>query len=800
MGKTPWTSQELAWFDARIPDWLKVRDGPLSHVPVNGIRPPVAFIRFLADNFLGEFEQRKWSAETSYGFQTREEYRANLIEKFRTLMNNRAREKVAAKTHAGVPKMAKSTTARQLAMKEFNVAIRARAAEMRAENSVVDSRTVWNFATTEVLKQMQEDDPSAVARIQEKALAIREAASVNFAEQNEDVLKKLLDMLPKRMLSTAHEWSRTTGASLYFAAIYDTKEDGLQFVDACSPDIERYRISKACEGFRHDFSEFVCRLLGVSMTKTLENARPQVYPDRAKDYRPCLPVLNSLPHRKVELLKDLLRMYFNQLWKWQGGHGATPYKLIAEDCLTGHWTFVERQRVPENVMMLQDPSRMLAAELTIWYEYIERGQTGGLLPANVFQFALLTKADHSTIAQYSTLCNHRHPRSRLEWDGEQVLFARKVEASADAGANTSSWNGLPVARLVHTYEPFTRRQRQQMTEFSTSEYNLDALVDLVEQIERLGPAHENDRSHAEINPHLPGDLNVADIDSLFQRIWPHIAYFDETHDDHPQYAAITLLYWLKSLSALKHIPSNTWVGGPAGCCWIVVLIFHLVKAMTMIDRRTDAPDNLPAIFSEDLQQRHWHHIKAMFEWLNTEWQATCSTLRTSFDARSQAWKEQVKSVMESNNRLRSGILVAGAPVIQAAHYALPIELADLHECYKAITGDSQETAEQAITPPARQPRQRRPRESPSAECITLPEFGSDISRSQLSPLSEPDELVSLANRTVHQEDSISRTPVKRQKKAEIAAILGPPFHRSIQSAPHSRQNTSKPHEPVACPD
>ncbi|KAG9075206.1 hypothetical protein FS749_013146 [Ceratobasidium sp. UAMH 11750] len=460
MGKTPWTTQELAWFDVRVPDWLKAHDGPLSHVPVNGIRPPAAFIRSLADNFLGEFEQRRWSAETLHGFETQEEYHAHLIEKFRTLMNNRAREKVAAKTHVAVPKMAKSTTARQLAMKEFNKAIRARAAEMRAENSVVDSRTVWNFATTAVLKQMQEDDPSAIARIQEKALALREAASLNFAEQDEDVLKKLLDLLPKRMLTTALEWSRTTGASLYFAAIFDTKDDGLQF--CVLSGLERYRISKACEGFRHDFSEFVCKLLGVSMSKTPENARPQVYPDRAKDYRPCLPVLNSLPHRKAELLKDLLRMYFNQLWKWQGGHGAALYKLISEDCLTGHWTFVERQRVPENITMLQDPSRMLAAELTMWYEYIERGQTGDLSPANIFQFALLTKADHSTIAKYSTLCNQRHPRSRLEWDGDQVLFARQVEASADADSNTSSWNGLPVARLAQTYEPFHQENQDRL--------------------------------------------------------------------------------------------------------------------------------------------------------------------------------------------------------------------------------------------------------------------------------------------------------------------------------------------------
>ncbi|KAG9080676.1 hypothetical protein FRC06_006290 [Ceratobasidium sp. 370] len=130
-----------------------------------------------------------------------------------------------------VPKMVKSTTARQLAMKEFNQAIQARAAEMRAENSIVNSRTIWNLAKMAVLKQMQENDPSAIARIQQKAIAIRDAASLNFAEQDEDVLKKLLDILPKRVLTTALEWSCTTGTSLYFAAIYDTKDDGLQFVE-----------------------------------------------------------------------------------------------------------------------------------------------------------------------------------------------------------------------------------------------------------------------------------------------------------------------------------------------------------------------------------------------------------------------------------------------------------------------------------------------------------------------------------------------------------------------------------------
>ncbi|KAG9077943.1 hypothetical protein FRC06_008625, partial [Ceratobasidium sp. 370] len=272
-----------------------------------------------------------------------------------------------------------------------------------------------------------------------------------------------------------------------------------------------------------------------------------------------------------------------------------------------------------------------------------------------------------------------------------------MEALADTGVPALSWNGLPVARLVQTYEPFTRRQRQLMTEFSTPDHNIDALVDLVEQIERLAPAHENDRTHSTLNHHLQGAMNTADIDTLLQRLWPHISFFDEDHDDHPQYTTTTLIYWLKTSLAFKHPQSDTWLGGPGGSRWIVVLAFHLVRAMTLIDRRTDAPDNLPAIFSESLQQRHWRSMKAIIHWLTSEWQTTCSTLRATFDARSRAWKEQVRFLMESDGILRSGILVAGAPIVRSAHYALPIELTDLHECYKAITEDFPDSTEPPST-------------------------------------------------------------------------------------------------------
>ncbi|KAG9126224.1 hypothetical protein FRC07_004379 [Ceratobasidium sp. 392] len=742
MGKSPWTKPELKWFDERIPDWTLVRDGPGCNIPVNGVRPPDAWISRLVQNFLDEFDTRKWSNDSQHNFNTPQEYHSYLNHKLRQLMNNRAR-KAGGKCVAEVPKMNKHTTARHLVMQDFKDPIKIKAAELRAENSVLDSRTVWNYATTAVLNQLREDDPAAVAEIEARALALREASNRNYAEQDSEVLQTLLHVLPKRMLTTALEWGRTTGASIYIAAMYDTQENGIQFVDACSDDIEEYRYSKACEGFRHDFSQHVC--------KTLE---------------------------------------------WQGGHGPAPYSAISQDCQSGIYQFIERQQLPDRCSF-QDPSRMLAGELQAWYQHIEQGQQGNIVPERIFQFARVMTSDNRTAALYTGLCVHRHPGSRLEWTADQVLYAQKVESTANQSISAISWLGLPVARVLQTYQPFTRRQRESIKEFSSVEHDIESLADLVERLDQLGASHDSDHSQSLPNLHLPGNFHITDMNVLFEREWPHDSFWQESHDDHPQYATTTLLYWLKSCLSFKHLASNTWLGGPGGARWLVALLFHLVRALTLVDRRKDIPRQISNVFSDSLQQRHWHMINTAIVWLKSELLTTCDALRTTFDVRAQAWKEQVKHVIESHRIIHPGTLVAGVPIVRAKHNALPIEDSDLHACYLEITRAPIERSLASAAPelpdppvaslPRDTPEQQdatSPHESrqagnarsgtrnassssrapasgsPSAEVIDLPDFASDVSREsncgnqpngvpdkvQIRP--DVDEFMSFANRTL----------------------------------------------------
>ncbi|KAG8729372.1 hypothetical protein FRC10_003968, partial [Ceratobasidium sp. 414] len=104
-------------------------------------------------------------------------------------LKNRAWEP-RGRTRAAVPKIRLFVTGRQLAMRICNSAIRTKAAEIRAETSALNSRTAWNFATTQVMNDMREANLSALVDIERMAKEVREVAARSYAEQDPDILRE----------------------------------------------------------------------------------------------------------------------------------------------------------------------------------------------------------------------------------------------------------------------------------------------------------------------------------------------------------------------------------------------------------------------------------------------------------------------------------------------------------------------------------------------------------------------------------------------------------------------------------
>ncbi|KAG9082649.1 hypothetical protein FRC06_004908, partial [Ceratobasidium sp. 370] len=334
------------------------------------------------------------------------------------------------------------------------------------------------------MKEMQEGDPSTLADMQQKAKEMREAAARSYAEQDPDILREILRGLEKRMAATVHQWGESTGAAIYMLAMYNSADEGPKVVDAFSDNLIDFSTSTTCAAFRDEFGNYVSDTLGLYLQHRAHDAVPQVYPDRSNDYKPMLPDVGNVDTTEVPILRKLLRRYLNQLWAWQGGRGAAPYTAIAQDCLQGSWEYLDRNCLPVSVSRLQDPDAMVGLEVREWYKKIH----GDSKPA--VYFAKVTKADGSVLCHYTGPCLRRHPKSRLEWSANAIMFARRVEQrQSEVAPRCEMWRNLPVARSFGTFVPFTDKQRRTLRDYSNEEHDLDGLADLCTEQENLGAAH-----------------------------------------------------------------------------------------------------------------------------------------------------------------------------------------------------------------------------------------------------------------------------------------------------------------------
>ncbi|KAG8729371.1 hypothetical protein FRC10_003967, partial [Ceratobasidium sp. 414] len=203
---------------------------------------------------------------------------------------------------------------------------------------------------------------------------------------------------------------------------------------------------------------------------------------------------------------------------------------------------------------------------------------------------------------------------------------------------------------------------------------------------------------------------------------------------------ITLIHWIKTNLRMRHLKSGTWLGGPAGVRWIIALFFHLVCALTHLDKKRGVPSEIARHFSTEAHEQHWHMVKTTIKWLRAELQPMCDRLRETYNDRAEAWKEQVKCVYLAEHPFPSGAMVRGVPLVRAETYAVPIDEAALHSCYQYVL-----QVAPALTP--EQDRASTPVER-SFENITIPDFNSSSSASSASEPSESaDEFEALAEQT-----------------------------------------------------
>ncbi|KAF8595325.1 hypothetical protein BDV93DRAFT_515073 [Ceratobasidium sp. AG-I] len=311
---------EKAFLSSYIPDWSLQRKQPNTAADVH---PRTKLERQIIVDFFERFPDRDEHGERAFPEDTRAGFEKTLNQWY--INKTRGHNIPSALV---VDKSARRTTARTLIAQQNRDTINARSQELRAARSDLNHMQAWNMATSEAVETMRTENPEELAWLHAAAAQQRASKTLDFTEQTEEDLDKLLRRMPKELIQQIKEWTRTTGAVFYTIALFELpKRPGLQTVEALSTSISGFTQSSNGDKARELLIDWVVDELGASLSRSPDAAQPTVFPDKYNDSRPVMPeVVNVLKITKG-VLTTWIRDFLNSLWPVETMRTENPEEL-----------------------------------------------------------------------------------------------------------------------------------------------------------------------------------------------------------------------------------------------------------------------------------------------------------------------------------------------------------------------------------------------------------------------------------------------------------------------------------------
>ncbi|QRV88405.1 glycoside hydrolase family 15 protein [Ceratobasidium sp. AG-Ba] len=629
-----------------IPEWIAAQGLQQKKKLSKGeISERNRLVRRVIEQFYVKFPKRD-SYQTddnslTYDADTRELFPKRLRDWFTNHSNPKG-----SSTTVKIKTTRSTINARTLAMQKYATEIGAIAQRIRSENSSLSSMGARNAATTEFLNMLQKNQPNDYAKLEDLAEKIRSQGNIDYAEQSQEALEQMIYLFPAKVNTQVEEWGRTVPAHiLCIIAMVPPGQSGLSTWTSTSKMIQPLQRSAKFDALRDNFLQVLEDGFGQAVPGRISTAQKAVHPDPAGTSRPMMPLVDNVKNVKRITLREWLRVYFNYLWRWQGGKGSVPWSRLKAKLQH----YVDTNRLPPGVTNLRDPHHMLRAELEELYTHITAGQLGKLPQSKVFQFLRVDNPDSDMPLLYETLCCVKLASSTVRYAPEEKLYSIRVGGGQDDAGSQSSWNGLPLLRLYEPYRPFDPDTQLKLEKAHCSERPFGTIIKLLKEMELLGPVHTIDPDPAErLNAHFPANFLDEDIRSFLGTQLLPAAFFDVTHSDHEDFSFAALILYLRSPNRFIHSRSGTARGGPKGIRWVVAVAARIHTTLSIARYPDRLHDDLRAVINPMNLEQAVLQLQRLCRWLIEQLRGTITILRKTADQRGKAWKQAVVSAHLKN--------------------------------------------------------------------------------------------------------------------------------------------------------
>ncbi|KDN33779.1 hypothetical protein RSAG8_13128, partial [Rhizoctonia solani AG-8 WAC10335] len=155
--------------------------------------------------------------------------------------------------------------------------------------------TAFNYTTTQHLEKLKNDDPEAHQKLLADALAIQEAACLDYTDMSPEALSRLLSDFPKRLLAEMEEHGHTLPVHIWcITAFAMPLNQEVETWTVTTQSVATIHGSSAHNTMWDEFKAWLTANLGLAANGQVDTTPPVVYPDSQWALQPWLLVISDI--------------------------------------------------------------------------------------------------------------------------------------------------------------------------------------------------------------------------------------------------------------------------------------------------------------------------------------------------------------------------------------------------------------------------------------------------------------------------------------------------------------------------
>ncbi|KAG8709381.1 hypothetical protein FRC08_018373 [Ceratobasidium sp. 394] len=309
--------------------------------------------------------------------------------------------------------------------------------------------------------------------------------------------------------------------------------------------------------------------------------------------------------------------------------------------------WIESQRMPPGITVLQDMWHWSRVELDAWITRFLDSQSGWLSGTDTFDMVQVPAGGSRPPIMLQGRPLPEVDPARFNWTSEELLYgeymARQQQQEGRLNEHADPL-GLPLARQSHIYVPFTIDLFQALMTLHKEHSSMVALIKEVACMEAEGLIHNEQgflNGNHKDNAHVPYGDEPSLGDQLQPARWLGSAFFNLQSPNHSLWSVDTFKTWIEQKKPHIHLESGTVFGGPLGARVLVFACSRILQNLDCTRMKRPTPREISGYLTVEGLRGIEKSVTEVIARVRSDIAHSRAILKSSLEERRVAWAREV---------------------------------------------------------------------------------------------------------------------------------------------------------------